>query len=215
MMKLLHTDNEHSKHLRQTSARIGRGIIIALCVMLAAQLFAAQRHHARPAHARRASSAYRPISGRPERRPPLLIVALSEEQLHLSETQKNRLRHALPLPPKSPRQETTPSLIASFPSLQAAEWTLICDVLTPQQLDILLHRLASMRIFRMLQMKLQALLFSSTISISPDVRRMSDTPAAISMMSAIVIFAFYAYLPQNFHSISGKTRLQHLRVLRL
>ena len=215
MIKFLHTGNEHLKNLSQKPGRRERGIFLALCVVLAAQVIAAQWNNARPAHIRRASSVYRPISGQPERRPPLLLVALSADELQLSEVQKNRLRHALPLPPKSPRQETTPSLIASVRSLQAEEWTLICDVLTPPQLEIFLHRLASMRIFRMLRMKLQALLFSSTISTTPDARRIGDAPAAILMMSSLVMLAFYACLPQNVYCVSGKTRLRHLHVLRL
>ena len=196
-------------------AYIWYGMIAVLGVVLALQLMAAQWGSARHASVRRVSSAYRPISGRFERRPPLLFVALSADELHLSEAQKNRLRQALPQPPKSLRPEMTPSLIASFQSLQAAEWTVICDVLTPEQLKIFLHRLASMRVFRMLQMKLRALLFSSTISTTPAARRIGDAPAAIPMMNTLVMLAFCVCLPQGCSGVSGKIRLQHLRVLRL
>lgn len=215
MKKFLRTEYEHSKMMPKQRAYIWYGMIAVLGVVLALQLMAAQWGSARHASVRRVSSAYRPISGRFERRPPLLFVALSADELHLSEAQKNRLRQALPQPPKSLRPEMTPSLIASFQSLQAAEWTVICDVLTPEQLKIFLHRLASMRVFRMLQMKLRALLFSSTISTTPDARRIGDAPAAIPMMNTLVMLAFCVCLPQGCSGVSGKIRLQHLRVLRL
>lgn len=215
MKKFLRTEYEHSKMMPKQRAYIWYGMIAVLSVVLGLQLIAAQWGSARHASVRRVSSAYRPISGRFERRPPLLFVALSADELHLSEAQKNRLRQALPQPPKSLRPEMTPSLIASFQSLQAAEWTVICDVLTPEQLKIFLHRLASMRVFRMLQMKLRALLFSSTISTTPDARRIGDAPAAIPMMNTLVMLAFCVCLPQGCSGVSGKIRLQHLRVLRL
>ncbi|GAK50409.1 hypothetical protein U14_01640 [Candidatus Moduliflexus flocculans] len=215
MKEFLQTDNRHLKIMQRKHAHIWHGMIIALCAMLAAQLIAAQWNHARTVPIRRASFAERLIGGRPGLQPPLLLIALSDEQLRLSETQKNRLRHALPLPPKSLGQERTPSLIASFQSLQAAEWKLICEVLTPQQLEAFLHRLASLRIFRLLQIKLQSLLFSSNTPTTPDVRRVGDVSAAIPMMSMFIMLAISVCLPQNAQGISGKARLQNLHILRL
>lgn len=215
MKEFLRTDNRHLKIMQRKHAYIWHGMLIALCVILAAQLIAAQWNHARMTPLRRASFADRLIGGRPGLQPPLLLVALSDEQLRLSETQKNRLRHALPLPPKLLSQEKTPSLIASFQSLQAAEWNLICNVLTPQQFEIFLRRLASMRIFRMLRMKLQSLLFSSNTPTTPDARRIGDIPAAIPMMGMFFMLVISVCLPQNAQSISGKARLQHLHILRL
>lgn len=214
MKKFLRTNDEYSKMMLGQHAYRWYGMIAVLGVVLALQLMAAQVGGARPANIRRASSAYRPISGRPERRPPLLLVALSADELHLSEAQKNRLRHALPLPPKLPRRETTPSLIASFQSLQAAEWRVICDVLTPPQLEIFLHRLAFMRIFRMLQMKLQTLLFSASLPTIQPITQIGDASAAIAMIGCLLMLCGL-FAPQPLFGVSGKTRLRQLCVLRI